>query len=495
MPSSVPEFRRVRGVRAALAALALLTLVRLAVAAIVPLAPDEAYYWIWSRVLQGGYPDHPPMVALWIRLGTAIAGVSPLGVRLLGPASGALGSVLIWQTAERLFPGRGAGLAAALMLNATLMLGVGTVVMTPDTPLMFFWIVCLWALAGFVRDRNGWWMVLAAIASGAAFDSKYTAAFLALGAVLWLLWVPSLRRTWLTPTLYWGVMFGAQAILPVVRWNQAHGWVSVLRQGGRLAHLHPAAAPPLLVELVFTQAGLATPLLFVLFAAGVATASRRALRTREAGASLLAAMSLPAIAVFVQHCFAGRVQGNWPAVLYPAAALAAATLDGPVWRRLIGPAAMLGLVITAVVYAQSASGIIPIQPVRDPTALQLAGWGGLARRVAVARALTGADFVAATDYDVAAELAWRLPPGARMIGVEPRWAYFDLPRATEAGKTGLLVRSLRRAGPPNPAPWARVEPLGTLWRRRGSERIEGFRLYRVVMRAGAAVPAAVLPRP
>ena len=515
MPSSVPEFRRARDLRPALAALAALTLVRLAVAARTPLAPDEAYYWIWSRVLQGGYPDHPPMVALWIRIGTAIAGNTPLGVRLLGPLSGAAGSVLLWQAAERLFPGRRAGLIAAALLNATLMFGVGTVIMTPDTPLLFFWVACLWALAGFVRDRNGWWMVLAAVSAGAAFDSKYTAAFLALGAALWLLWVPSLRRVWLTPTPYWGLLFGAQVIVPVVRWNQAHDWVSFLRQGGRLAHWHPADAPRLLAELVLAQAGLATPLVFALGVAGIAAATRRALRQREAGAALLAAMTLPAIAVFAQHCFAGRVQGNWPAIVYPAAALAAASLDRPAWRRLIGPAVALGLAITAIAYVQAATSLIPIPARRDPTALQLAGWGRLARRAAVTQALEGARFVAGTDYNVAAELAWHLPPGIEprgiaprgiaprgiaMVGVEPRWGYFDLPRAAIAGQVGVLVRSLRRAGPPNAAPWASVQALGTVWRRRGGAKVEGFRLYRVVGRpmadgAGPAVPAAVLPRP
>jgi len=38
---------------------------RLVVAASIPLVPDEAYYWVWSRALAPGYPDHPPMVALW----------------------------------------------------------------------------------------------------------------------------------------------------------------------------------------------------------------------------------------------------------------------------------------------------------------------------------------------------------------------------------------------------------------------------------------------
>ena len=48
-----------------LAALAALTALRLVVAGLTPLAPDEAYYWVWSRNLQGGYLDHPPMVALF----------------------------------------------------------------------------------------------------------------------------------------------------------------------------------------------------------------------------------------------------------------------------------------------------------------------------------------------------------------------------------------------------------------------------------------------
>src|SRR5579862_2769325 len=51
----------------AAAALAVLTGLRLLLAARFPLAPDEAYYWVWSRALAPGYFDHPPMIALWIR--------------------------------------------------------------------------------------------------------------------------------------------------------------------------------------------------------------------------------------------------------------------------------------------------------------------------------------------------------------------------------------------------------------------------------------------
>jgi hypothetical protein len=51
--------------RAALLVTWLATLVRLLFAFRLPLFPDETYYWEWSRRLEGGYFDHPPMIA-WL---------------------------------------------------------------------------------------------------------------------------------------------------------------------------------------------------------------------------------------------------------------------------------------------------------------------------------------------------------------------------------------------------------------------------------------------
>ena len=33
---------------------------------------DEAYYWVYSRFLDWGYYDHPPMIAALIKVGYAI---------------------------------------------------------------------------------------------------------------------------------------------------------------------------------------------------------------------------------------------------------------------------------------------------------------------------------------------------------------------------------------------------------------------------------------
>src|SRR3977135_3430738 len=97
---SLSELRLDRGT--VLAVLALL-LLRLVAAAYTPLSFDEAYYWMWSKHLAGGYYDHPPLVALVIRLGTMIAGDTELGVRLVAVLLGLPMSFAVYRTAEILF--------------------------------------------------------------------------------------------------------------------------------------------------------------------------------------------------------------------------------------------------------------------------------------------------------------------------------------------------------------------------------------------------------
>src|SRR6195256_6875837 len=86
-----------------------LVVLRLVAAAYTPLTFDEAYYWMWSKNLAGGYYDHPPMVALVIRLGTMIAGDTELGVRLISILLALPLTWAVYQSAVVLFGGRRGG--------------------------------------------------------------------------------------------------------------------------------------------------------------------------------------------------------------------------------------------------------------------------------------------------------------------------------------------------------------------------------------------------
>lgn len=473
-------------VRAPAVALTAVTLIRLVVAAMAPLAPDETYYWTWSHALAAGYLDHPPMVAFWIRAGTILAGQTALGVRLFGPLAAALASWMLFDAARAVFPGTQAGLIAASLLNASLLLGVGTVIMTPDSPLLFFWTAAFWAMARAATGGGGTWWLMAGLFGGLALDSKYTALFLWIGVGLWVLLVPA-ERPWLRKWQPWAACaIGLLLFAPVLAWNTAHGWAGFVRQGGRVEDWRPARAARFLAELIGGQIGLATPLVWGLCMAGLIVAVRRGWRSRDPGWSLLVALSLPPILVFVQHAFGDRVQGNWPAIIYPALAVAAGGLL-PRRQWWIGASA-LGFAITFLAYAQATTALIPLPPRLDPIAMRLAGWDAVARQVA--RNAAGAAFVAADGYGLACELAWWMPAGTTVVGADERWGLTTLPPAEIAGKAGLLVRDARRAELPDPAAWTDVRRIGTVTR----PGVPGaFAVYHVT--AVARSPAEVeLPR-
>jgi len=458
------------------------TALRLLVAAVMPLSADEAYYRVWAHALAPGYLDHPPMIALWIRAGMAIGGDTPLGIRLLSPLSVVLGSFLLARAGNDLVPGGRAGTRAASLFNATLLLNAGAVTATPDTPLLLFWTASLAALARLVHNGNALWWLGAGAAGGLAFDSKYTASLLAPSVVAWVLIVPSMRHWCRRWQPYAGLGIAILLASPVLAWNAARHWVSFARQGGRTGDWHPADALRHLAELLGGQIGLATPLLFIAFAAGLVFVTRHQ-RWRQPAAGLLAATGLVPACVFIEHALGDRVQANWPAIVYPSLALAAALAPLPSLARSASIA--VGLLLSGLVMLQATAAPFALPRRLDFSLIRLAGWDGLARATEAARTEAGADCVAADDYGLAAELAYRLP--VPVLGAEPRWAYFTLPPAPASCRSVLLVRSARRDDPVSGALWLHATPAGAAVRARAGIVAERYLFYRAATPPGAVL--------
>src|SRR5579872_5518298 len=141
-------------------------------AAIVPIVPDEAYYWEWSRHLAAGYFDHPPMIALIIRAGTLIAGDTTFGVRCVAVLIGSIATVAAVALAQR-FGGAVAARRAAWAVLAMPLAGAGLVLATPDVPLLAALAIGLFAVDLAISSSSLEWWIVAGLALGLGMDSKY----------------------------------------------------------------------------------------------------------------------------------------------------------------------------------------------------------------------------------------------------------------------------------------------------------------------------------
>jgi 4-amino-4-deoxy-L-arabinose transferase-like glycosyltransferase len=448
---------------AVLAALALALMQGLA-AARVELTFDEAYYALWARWPQAGYLDHPPMVAWTIAASRALFGADEFGVRALFWLEGASLPALVAWIGWRLY---GEAAAPALIFVGAPLLA-GAPLATPDTPLTFFWTLALLGLVEIWRGHSRAWG-LVGLAAGAAGLAKMTAGFLGLGVALALVVTPSLRREGLRPGLWIAAALAFATASPFLIWNAGHGWATFHKQGARLAALR--FAPRYLAEFVGAQVALFNPLSAGATLWGVVPHSSPPQGGSEPVRLLLATVA-PALIYFTLHALHDRVQGNWPAPLYPALALIAARV-APRW--LPGAAAASGLAVVAAIYLHLALAWPPLGPA-DP-ALRIGGWRDLAAQVFAQAKERKARFVLAEGYAATSLLSFYGPvsPEVAELGEPERWTFrpqVDLVGEGLAFGRPDMAEALDRAH-------FRATPVATLRRRVCGVELESYTLFAV----------------
>jgi len=322
--------------------------------AFVGLAGDEAYYWQWSRHLDWGYYDHPPLVAYLIALGTWLFGQNEFGVRF---ASVLLSTAVLWlvyritadyaqqtrQSDDRFSP-QSAGLWATMAIAATPLFSIGGFLATPDVPMAFFWTLAVMLTFCIVKDPRPRYGLLLGLVLGLGLLSKYPFGILPLGLLLAFAATREGRRHLRTPAPYLAATLALLVLVPHVLWLRRHDYVSVLFQLGHGLGGGPVGVMQHLgtfAQFVAGQAGVLTPILFVLFLGTLASGVIGLFRThagvpaKTGNIRLLAwVLVVPAaltLVLFTAASFLAKSQTNWPAAAYPTLA----ALVGIVLARMV----------------------------------------------------------------------------------------------------------------------------------------------------------------
>ncbi|HEY8573936.1 glycosyltransferase family 39 protein [Phenylobacterium sp.] len=345
--------------RAAILLAAGLTLARIVALFRTPLElyPDEAQYWLWSRVLDFGYYSKPPMVAWTIWATTALGGDAEAWVRLGAPLFQAGAMLLVFAIARRLYGGRVA-LAAAGLYALAPAIQLSAVVIATDSPLLFFLGLTILAYVALQTAEGRNRLLLAAgvgAALGLAFLSKYAAVYGLVGIALHVVLSREARRPWSLAAIGLAVLAFAAVLAPNLVWNAQHGFSTVQHTaanaawGGRQLFNFEE-----LGEFLGTQFLVFGPIPFGALIVGLVLGLRR--RHWDRSDLLLLCFTLPPLLIVTGQAFISRANANWSGASYlPGAILAAAWLMRWRARRWLTAALALQAVLAAVFLAFAVS--------------------------------------------------------------------------------------------------------------------------------------------
>src|SRR4051812_22693018 len=300
-----------------------MTTMRLVYAGMFELRTDEAYYWTWSKENVLSFLDHPPMIAWFIRFGTALFGDTAFGARFAGIVALAITQLLLVDIVRCVTQNLRAMVLAVLMTEAALYYGLLMAKIAPDVAMIPFATAMLWSLVRLAETDDERWWLAAGLFGGMALLSKLTVVMLVPAIVAFTL-VPDWRRRWLRSAYPWLAILVALAVSsPVLIWNGAHDWASFKFQFVRVTAPHDFSWRTFgeFLGLQFAQVGF---VLFPVLVSACVLALRRGLRRRAPVALLLSLGVLVPFAYFVWKSLSLRVGDTWPMFMWPPAIAVAA---------------------------------------------------------------------------------------------------------------------------------------------------------------------------
>jgi hypothetical protein len=188
--------------------------VNLLSAAFTLLYTDESYYTLWAQNLAFGYFDHPPVVALFIRLGSVITG-NEAGVRLVSVLAISTALFFTYRLSDAQKPLL--FMAAIFSVFALNLLGFMAL---PDAPLLLFTSLFFVAYRRFLLKGNTINTVLLALVMAGILYSKYH------GILVILFTLISNIKLLRSGKFWFAVILGVLFFIPHLLWQYDNGFVT-----------------------------------------------------------------------------------------------------------------------------------------------------------------------------------------------------------------------------------------------------------------------------
>lgn len=306
---------------------------------------DESYYWLYSRHLDWGYFDHPPMVALFIFIGDSVMH-NELGVRIFSVLVSTLTMALILnelnEKKEVLFSG------LFIVSFPLIHMYAGGFLALPDIPLTFFTLLFFLYYRKFAEKPNLKLSVVLAVLAAAMIYSKYHAF-----AVLGLIFLSNIRL--IKNKYFWLIILSTSILLiPHIIW-QIENHFPTFRY--HLLDRRKSFQAGTFLSYVLSQIAIAGPLTGVLI-----LYSLTKIKTKENPFNRAVLFSIAGLyLLFLVMSFNNRIEPHWTSVIMPVLILATYPVvsSNPALKKWFIRLAVPSIILIFLFRFYLAAGFIP----------------------------------------------------------------------------------------------------------------------------------------
>jgi hypothetical protein len=316
-------------------------------AGLTELQDDEAYYWVFSKYLSLGYFDHPPMIAVLVKMGYAIF-PNELGVRLFPLLLNVLSLVIIEKLTGKKNPFLFYGIALSLAI-----LQISGFSAVPDIPLIFFTALFFLLYKRFAAEQSWRNTLVLGLSIALLFYTKYHAVLIVLFTLLSNIKLLGKYKTYIAGSIAL-ILF-----LPHLAWQFEHNWISFryhLFESNVNAYKFTFTAEYFLGQLMLPGPVAGFILLPAAFLYKTKNATEKAMRYNMIGIYIF----------FFLSSFRGKVEANWtsPVIVSLLVLSHQYLLEKFKWQRFLFRLLPLTLFIVLFARIVMIEDILPIKQIK-----------------------------------------------------------------------------------------------------------------------------------
>lgn len=312
------------------------------------LQDDEAYYWVFSKFLSWGYFDHPPLIALLIKIGTVFL-PGELGVRIFPLFLTTLSLIIT----EKLIESKSPFLFYAVCLSLPV-LQIAGFVAVPDIPLIFFTSLFFFVYRSFTKSNSLWDSILLGLTMAGLLYSKYQGILVIFFTLLSN--IKLLKRK----GVYIACITALLLFTPHLVWEYNHDWISIrFHFFERNTEQYDFGVT---IEYLLGQLVVAGPLAAIIVFTGTFL-----FRTNNLAEKAMQYSAIGIFSFFLISTLKGRVEANWtsPAIV-PMIVLTHNYLIGHIkWRRWLYRLLPLTVMLTMAFRFFMVVDVLPVTAIKE----------------------------------------------------------------------------------------------------------------------------------